>query len=95
MLQVDNGTAFKVSFGVFPNEDGVECAYGVVKATFATSTRGEPTFCEEQSDVVPLDEPLGDPLTSSLRAAGEMTLVKPSTDILLRPRPRARWPIRS
>jgi len=84
MLQVDNGTAFKVSFGVFPNEDGVECAYGVVKATFAISGKGEPTFCEEQSDIVPLDVPHGDPLTTSLRAAGEMTLVKPSTDILLR-----------
>lgn len=84
MLQLDNATGFKVSFGVFPNEDGVECAYSVVKATFATSSRGEPTFCDEQAEIVPLDEPRGDPLGSSLLTAGEMTLIKPSTDVLLR-----------
>ena len=35
MLQVDNRSAFKCTLGVSPNEDGVENAYGVIKATFA------------------------------------------------------------
>ncbi len=84
MLQVDNRTAFKLGFGVFPNEDGVECAYGVIKATFATSGAGDPVLCDEQDDVVLVDEPWADPLTSSLKTAGEMSLVKPGTDVLLR-----------
>ena len=84
MLQVDNRSAFKVSLGVFPNEDGVECVYGVVKATFAIGREGDLALAEEQDSVVMVDEPWGDPLTSSLKNASEMTLTKPATDVLLR-----------
>lgn len=84
MLQVDNQSALKFSLGVFANEDGVETVYGAAKATFAIDPQGKLTFCEEQDDVVLLDEHWGEPLASSLRAASEMTLIKPATDVLMR-----------
>jgi hypothetical protein len=84
MLQVDNRSALKFSLGVFPNEDGIECVYGVAKATFVVDAGGKAELCDEQEELVLVDEPWGDPLASSLKTASEMMLVKPATDVLLR-----------
>lgn len=84
MLQVDNRSAFKCTLGVFPNEDGVETVYGVIKATFAIDPAAGLSLADEQDDVVLVDESWGEPLVSSIRVASEMTLVKPATDVLLR-----------
>jgi hypothetical protein len=83
MLQVDNRSAFQVSLGVFPNEAGVECVYAVIKATFVMGAGGSLSLADPQEPVALVDEPMGEPLVSSLRTAGEMTLSKPATDVLL------------
>ncbi len=82
MLQLKNQTQFQCSLGVFPNPDGVECAYGVVKATFTWGPKGV-TLAEEQTAVVMVDEYWGEPGLSSLKYPSEMTLTKPGTDVLL------------
>ena len=84
MLQVDNRSAFRCKLGVFPDEDGVESAYGVIKATFAIDPAAGVRLADEQDEIALVDEPWGDPLASSIRVASEMTLVKPATDVLLR-----------
>jgi hypothetical protein len=82
MLQVNNQTPFQRALVVFPNPDGVECAYAVVKATFVIG-RGGVDLAAEQLPVVPVDEYWGEPGASSLKWASEATLMKPSTDVLL------------
>lgn len=83
MLQLNNRTPFKASLGLFPNEEGVDCAYGVVKATFQLSAEGV-ALAKEQNALVATDEFWGDPKSSSLKCAAEVGLAKPATDILLR-----------
>ncbi len=82
MLQVDNRTPFTATLAVFADPRGIETAYAVVKAAFHVGADG----------VVPTPKPLpllagdvfwGDPQTTGLRAAGELTLCKPATDIVL------------
>jgi hypothetical protein len=80
MLQLKNHTPFQCSLAVFPSADGVECAYGVVKATFALK---DGTVAPEKAPIVPVDEHWGEPGASSLKYAAEMTLTKPGTDVLL------------
>lgn len=82
MLQVDNHTPFAAALSVFPDADGVETAYLVVKATY-TLTAGEPVLAERQAALLAADVFWGDPAASSLRAAGEFGLMKPATDVLL------------
>jgi len=82
MLQVRNRTPFKAALGVFANPDGIDCAYAVVKATFQLGP-GPLKPAAEQAPLIPIDAPHGDPLQTSLKAAGEITLSKPSTDVLL------------
>jgi hypothetical protein len=82
MLQLNNPTHLKCSLGIFPNPEGIECIYAVAKATFAV-VHGRVVPAEEQVQITIVDESWGDPLNSSLKSASEMTLVKPSTDIIL------------
>jgi hypothetical protein len=82
MLQLNNQTPFKCALGLFPNEDGVDCAYGVAKATFEIGP-GSVTLGKEQLAVVVADEPWGEPGASSLKRAAELGLAKPFTDVLL------------
>lgn len=82
MLQVDNQTPFAAALSVFPDTQGVESAYLVVKATFAFTAEA-PTLAPMQAALLPADVFWGDPLQTSLRAAGEFALPKPATDVLL------------
>jgi hypothetical protein len=82
VLQVDNQTPFAAALSVFPDADGVETAYLVVKATY-TLTAAEPVLAERQAALLAADVYWGDPAASSLRAAGEFALAKPATDVLL------------
>lgn len=83
MLQLNNHTPFKASLGLFPNEEGVDCAYGAVKATFQMRAEGT-ALAKEQITLAAVDEFWGDPKNTSLKCAGELGLAKPGTDILLR-----------
>lgn len=81
MLQMDNQTPFATMFGLFPDEDGVDAVYSVVKGTFSIGERL--SIAEHQSPVTMVDEYVGEPDKSSLRRASDMTLMKPATDVLL------------
>ena len=82
MLQIKNKTPFAATLCVFNNPDGVEAAYGVVKATFEIRA-GRLVPAPKQMPFVPVDEYHGDPTDSSLSAAGDLTMCKPCTDVLL------------
>ncbi len=82
MLQVANHTPFTAALSVFPDAQGVETAYGVVKATFAFGAEGA-QLADQQLPLLATDVFWGDPQQTSLRAAGEFALCKPATDILL------------
>lgn len=82
MLQVVNHTPFMASLSVFPDPAGVETAYAVIKATFNFGAEG-PVPAKPQVPLLAADVFWGDPVSSSLRAAGEFALLKPGTDVLL------------
>jgi hypothetical protein len=83
MLQIQNHTPFQSTLAVFPDPAGVECVYGVVKATFRLPP-DKVTIAEEQLPLVVVDEFWEDPAKSSIKTPGEMTLTKPATDVLMR-----------
>jgi len=82
MLQVDNQTPFAASLSVFPDPEGVETAYAVVKAAFRLG-EAEPVPIVPALPLLAADVFWGDSATTSLRAAGEFALLKPATDVLL------------
>ncbi len=82
MLQLINHTPFSASLSVFPDLDGVECAYAIVKASFELKPDG-PIAAQQQAPLVAADVFRAEPDKSSLRFAGEFSLPKPATDILL------------
>ncbi|MFT3784282.1 MAG: DUF2169 domain-containing protein [Nibricoccus sp.] len=83
MFQVDNKTPFEAKLALLPNPEGVECAYGIVKASFGIGADGKLRALEKQLPIALSDSYWGDPIVTSLKQAGEVTLAKPSTDILL------------
>jgi len=82
MLQLANHTPFKCLLSLFPNEAGVDCAYGAVKATFELGSKGVP-LAKDQAGLVLADEYWGEPNVSSLKYAAEVCLTKPTTDVIL------------
>lgn len=82
MLQVVNPTPLPAALAVFADPDGVECAYVAVKASFELSS-GAPRLAERQANFLAADVYWGDPQQTSLRAAADLTLAKPGTDVLL------------
>lgn len=92
MLQVVNRTPLSASLSVFANPAGVECAYGAVKATFDLSS-GTPELSAKQAQFLAADVYWGDPLNTSVRAAGDVTLLKPATDIMVLGRAVAPRPV--
>ena len=89
MLQVDNATAYPATLAVFPAPSGVETAYAAVKITFDLAT-GTPRLATSQAMFLASDIYWGEPATTSLRAAADLTLLKPFTDVLLSGRAIAR-----
>jgi hypothetical protein len=83
MLQVANFSLLQCTLGVFANPDGVECAYGVAKATFDVDPAGRVALAKTPVPFVMADEHYGDPAQSSIKATGELTLIKPATDVVM------------
>lgn len=82
MLQVRNKTPFVPGMFLFPDEQGVDTLYVVLKASF--EVRGGALFLsEKQCPLVMGDEYRGEPGNSSLSASSEAHLLKPGTDVLL------------
>lgn len=81
MLQLDNQTPFKAMIAVLPDSSGIDTLHVIVKATLAL--RPKLSLAPEQIEPTLADEYYADPATSSLRAASEMHIGKPGTDVLL------------
>ena len=82
MLQIVNTTSLPAMLTVFANPAGVECAYAAVKASFDLSS-GLPVLAASQAQFLATDVYWGEPLITGLRAAADLTLAKPATDVLL------------
>lgn len=94
MLQVRNLSRFPAALAVFPDPRGVECAFLAIKASFDLAS-GEPVPCQRQAALLAADVYWGDPASTALRAAADLTLQKPATDILLDGRAMAAEPVGS
>lgn len=82
MLQMNNTSPFEVEMFGFPDREGVDTMYVVVKATFELGERGL-LVAQEQQPVTLVDEYWGEPGESSLRYASEAHLSKPGTDVIV------------
>lgn len=82
MLQLRNQTPFVPAMFLFPDEQGVDTLYVALKATF--ELRGNAlAVAEKQQPLVLADEYMGEPGKSGLKRAGEASLLKPGTDVLV------------
>ncbi len=82
MLQLKNNTPFESSLALFPNSQGIDTLYIIVKATFNIGQKW--TLADEQKPPQAEDEYWGDdPASSSIKAASDMHIGKPATDIIM------------
>lgn len=81
MLQLENRLPFAPAMAVFPNKEGIETLYLVVKGTFKL----HPALTVADTPVAPAlaDEYWGDPESSSLKYASELHVGKETTDVVL------------
>jgi hypothetical protein len=82
MLQLKNHSPFSPAITLFPDEDGVDALYVVVKATFAIENN-QVVLAEEQMPPQMEDEFFGAPAESSIKYMSEMHLTKPTTDVVV------------
>ncbi len=81
MLQLNNTTPFAASVALFPDEEGIDTLYVMVKASFNIGPQW--TLVEEQEPPVEADIYWGEPESSSLKTASDYHIGKPSSDILM------------
>jgi len=81
MLQLKNHSPFSPAISLFPDEEGVDTLYVMIKATFVYNKGVQ--LAEEQVPVQMEDEYWGEPGKSSIRYMSEMHLGKCSTDIVV------------
>jgi hypothetical protein len=81
MLQLTNASPFAPAISVFPDKDGVDALYIVVRGTFTLL----PRLAVARAPIAPTlaDEYWGDPAQSSLKYASELHVGKPTTDVIL------------
>src|SRR5688500_14659271 len=86
MLQLANQTGFAATILAAPDPDGIDSLYAIVKGTFSLATldaNGFPVPADEQLPPVLANEHYADPAASSIRVPSDVSLMKPSTDVLL------------
>jgi hypothetical protein len=81
MLQVKNASPFAPAIAVFPDKEGIDTLYVLVKGTFTLLP--QIAVAAVQVPPVAADEYWGDPGTSSIKYASEMHIGKPATDVIL------------
>ncbi len=82
MLQLKNKTPFAAQLALFPNQQGIDTLYIIVKATFNIGRKW--TLADEQKQPTGADEYWGDdPATSSIKYASDLHIGKPATDIVM------------
>ncbi|MCP3690056.1 MAG: DUF2169 domain-containing protein [Gammaproteobacteria bacterium] len=81
MLQLNNKTPFAAAMSLFPNPQGVDTMYAMVKASFNIGPKW--TLLDEQIPPVEADIYWGEPESSSIKYASDYHTGKPSTDIIV------------
>jgi len=81
MFQLKNNTPFAASIALFPNEQGIDTLYTIVKATFVFLPRF--TLAPEQAEPQKKDEYVAEPGESSLLLASDYHPGKAGTDIVM------------
>jgi len=81
MLQLKNATPFSADIAVFPNEQGIDTLYTIVKATFSLGKSW--TLVEEQLPPQAVDEHWGEPEDSSIKCPSDFHTGKSATDIIM------------
>ncbi len=83
--QIFNVTPFAAAIAPCKDRDGRDLAVAVLKATYLFSAKGEiaPAPHDAQLPVLLADVPWGEPATSSLRYASDVSPAKPGTDVAI------------
>lgn len=81
MLQLKNNTPFAAGFALFPDIQGRDTLYLMVKATFLIGKKW--LLADQQLPLSQGDEYWGEPGISSLKDINEYHIGKPATDILM------------
>lgn len=81
MMQLNNRTPFAVETMIFPNPDGVDTLYTIVKATFEVGSQWR--LAEQQRPPQDEDEYWGEPGESSLKYGSDFHTGKIATDIVV------------
>ncbi len=82
MLAFCNRTKYAASLFAMPDKDGRDVVVVVTKGTFVEH-RDRLFLAEEQVPLVHADEYLGAPESTSMKAASDMVLFKPATDVVV------------
>ncbi|WP_444993950.1 DUF2169 family type VI secretion system accessory protein [Aliikangiella sp. IMCC44359] len=81
MLQLKNATPFATEIAIFPNDQGIDTLYTMVKASFILAD--SLVLADEQLPPQIEDEYYGEPGQSSIRVASDFHTGKPATDIIM------------
>ena len=81
MLQLKNNTPFSAAIALFPNEQGIETLYTIVKASFRIGQQW--TLMDEQAPPQQEDIFWGEPGESSLRLPSDYHPGKAATDVIM------------
>ena len=81
MLQLKNTTPFSAAFALFPNEQGIDTLFTMVKATFNIGAQW--TLHDQQLPLQETDVYWGDPGSSSLKHISDYHIGKSATDIIV------------
>lgn len=82
MLQLENTSPFAASLFAFPDHEGIDSLFVVVKGTFSIGASGI-AIAPEPGPVIVADELWGEPGESSLKHAAEAHVGKLGTDVVL------------
>ncbi len=81
MLQLHNNTPFAANTALFPNEEGIDTLYLIVRATFNIGNQW--TLADEQTPPVEIDAYWGEPGKSSIQYASDYHTGKSNSDIIM------------
>ncbi|TYK64484.1 DUF2169 family type VI secretion system accessory protein [Colwellia echini] len=81
MLQIKNTTPFSADIASFPNEQGIDSIYIVVKSTFIMGQQW--SLATEQTPPQKADEYWGEPGKSSIKKLSDFHVGKNNTDIIM------------
>src|SRR5262245_41278581 len=81
MLQLKNSTPFPATLFSSPDPEGIDSLYVILKGTFTIGATV--SIADEQTPISMQDQFTGEPGQSSIRLPSDISLPKPSTDVVL------------